>query len=140
MTTQQTELIVTATITIVTLLVTGPSSVNAQVKDNMKETISMWLTCELCDKMNGKYNITVGAPTLDSPDRKSIVVNGSVFDPDNTQMGVVPFQLNWILDDEIIDVMMIDENTGNVVYNSFDMNDSTVVSMKPPTSLDMKIK
>lgn len=122
-----------ATLSVATL----SSTVSAQTSE---ETITMLLTCGLCNKLNGKYNITVGTPVIDSPDRKSIIVNGSMFDPDNTQMGFIPFDLDWALDDEIIDVMLIDVDTGNTKVDSFDMSKSTVVGMEPPTSLDMKIK
>lgn len=103
-----------------------------------EETITMRLTCELCDKLNGKYNISVGTPELDSPDRESIIVNGSIFDPDNTQMGFIPFDLDWALDDEIIEVMLIDVDSGNTKVDSFDMSKSKVVGMEPPTSMDIK--
>jgi hypothetical protein len=94
-----------------------------------KETISMRLTCEHCDELNGKYNITVGMPTINSPESKSIVVNGSIFDSANTQMGVVPVELESTMDDEIVEVIMIDMNTGKTLVNSFDMSKSVVGTM-----------
>ena len=66
--------------------------------------MTIGLTCDRCD-LNGKYNITVGMPEIDSPDSKSIVVNGSIFDLENTQMGFIPFELDWTMDDEVIEVI-----------------------------------
>jgi hypothetical protein len=122
-----------ATLSVATL----SSTVSAQTSE---ETITMRLTCGLCDKLNGRYNITVGTPEIDSPDRKSIIVNGSIFDPDNTQMGLIPFDLDWALDDEIIDIMLIDVDTRNTKVDSFDMSESTIVSMEAPVPTDMTIK
>jgi hypothetical protein len=129
------DIFITATI-IAILVIEVRIAANAIVE----ATITMLLTCELCDKLNGKYNITVGTPEIDSPDRKSIIVNGSIFDPDNTQMGLIPFDLDWALDDEIIDIMLIDVDTRNTKVDSFDMSESTIVSMEAPVPTDMTIK
>jgi hypothetical protein len=129
------DIFITATI-IAILVIEVRIAANAIVE----ATITMLLTCELCDKLNGKYNITVGTPEIDSPDRKSIIVNGSIFDPENTQMGLIPFDLDWALDDEIIDIMLIDVDTRNTKVDSFDMSESTIVSMEAPVPTDMTIK
>ncbi|HKG89142.1 MAG TPA: hypothetical protein VKA95_12520 [Nitrososphaeraceae archaeon] len=49
---------------------------------------------------------------------------------DNTQMGFIPFELDWTMDDEIIEIMMIDMNTGESLVHSFDMSESIVVAME----------
>ena len=96
---------------------------------NTRETITIHLTCAQCDQLNGKYNITVGMPEIDSPWKKSIVVNGSIFDPDNTQMGFIPFELEQRMDDEVIDILMEDVNTGNFLVKSLDMSKTRTVDM-----------
>jgi hypothetical protein len=122
-----------ATLSVATL----SSTVSAQTSE---ETITMRLTCGLCDKLNGRYNITVGTPEIDSPDRKSIIVNGSIFDEDNTQMGAIPFELDWALDDETIEVMLMDLDTGDTNVDWFDMSKSTVVNMEPLNMTNQEIE
>jgi hypothetical protein len=122
-----------ATLSVATL----SSTVSAQTSE---ETITMRLTCGLCDKLNGRYNITVGTPEIDSPDRKSIIVNGSIFDEDNAQMGAIPFELDWALDDETIEVMLMDLDTGDTNVDWFDMSKSTVVNMEPLNMTNQEIE
>ena len=45
-------------------------------------------------------------------------------------MGFIPFELDWTMDDEIIEIMMIDMNTGESLVHSFDMSESIVVAME----------